>query len=278
MSGGVSAGDTQPTVPLPEWGVAESEPPRRRSAWPWIIAAVVVLGLAVGAWFLGESIARGIVEKTIRDQVVTRLALPADHEVDVDIAGAVIPQLIAGRFDEISIASDGVAFGPLEGDVAVTARGVAFRGDPSAEDASATVSLDESQVRALMATVDGFPSETLGLDDPDVTMSMELSLFGISFPIGVSLTPSASETGDLVLTPASLQLAGADITADELKRQFGILSNVVLRDWSVCIRQYIPAGISLTSAAVVGDRLVAELDIDGGIASDPALLRSGTCA
>nr|WP_208382531.1 DUF2993 domain-containing protein [Microbacterium ulmi] len=261
---------------MPDWAYAEPEPRPRRRAWPWIIAVVVVVALAIVAWLLGDWIARGLVEKTIRDQVVTRLALPADQEVDVGIEGAVIPQLIAGRFDEITVASDDVAFGPIAGDVTVTARGIGFSG--TADAASATVSLDEAQLRALMATVEGFPADTLGLDEPDVTMSTELSLFGASFPVGVSLTPSASETGDLVLTPASLQLAGADITADELKRQFGILSNAVLRDWGVCIRQYIPAGIALTGARVEGDRLVADLAIDGRIAADAALRENGSCA
>lgn len=274
----MSAGDTQPTLPLPDWArPAEPEPRRRRSPWPWIITAVIVIGLAVGAWFLAESIARGLVERTIRDQVVTQLALPADQEVSVDIDGAVLPQLIGGRFDEISLASDDVVFGSLTGDIAITAEGVGFRDGVEAESAAATVTLDEAQLRALMATVDGFPAESVGLAEPDVTMSMELSFFGVTFPIGVSLTPGASELGELVLTPSSLQVAGVDVTSDELKRQFGILSNTVLRDWTVCIAQYIPAGITLTSASVQGDVLVAELDIDGRIASDPALREKGTC-
>lgn len=275
----MTTGDAQPTLPLPDGAVfAPEQPRRRRSPWPWIITAVIVAVLAVGAWFLGEQVARGIVEKTIRDQVVTQLSLPADQEIVVGIPGAVIPQLIGGVFDEVTLTSEAVPFGPLSGDVSVRAEGVAFRGGIEAQEASAVISLDEQQLRALMATVEGFPAETLGIDEPNVTMSTELSLFGVSVPVGASLTPSASESGDLVLTPAGIQVAGADITSDELKRQFGILSNAVLRDWGVCIRQYIPAGITLTEAAVVGDRLVADVAINGRIASDPALREKGTCS
>ena len=44
--------------------------------------------------------------------------------------------------------------------------------------------------------------------------------------------------------------AGAEITADSLRQQFGRLANVVLRDWTVCLAQYIPAGLTLTTVTV----------------------------
>ena len=52
----------------------------------------------------------------------------------------------------------------------------------------------------------------------------------------------------------------------------------MLRPWTVCIAQYIPAGVVLDSVAVDGDHLVADLDIDGAIVADPALQENGTCA
>src|SRR3954453_12802176 len=120
----MTVGDTQPTQPLPDWTTAPPEPRRRHRAWPWILAAVIVVGLAVAAWFIGESIARGLVEKTIRDQVVTSLALPEDQPVDVTVAGTVIPQLIAGKLDDVTVSSDDVPIGQLQGDITVHAEGV----------------------------------------------------------------------------------------------------------------------------------------------------------
>ena len=52
----------------------------------------------------------------------------------------------------------------------------------------------------------------------------------------------------------------------------------MLRDWTVCIAEYIPAGLTLTSIAVDGDQLVADFDVDGQIVGDPALQANGTCA
>ncbi len=271
----MTSGDAQPTQPIPgEWAYAEP-PRRRRRVWPWIIAGVIVVGLAIVAWFAGEAIARNLVTTTIRDQVVTQLALPADQEVQVDVPGPIIPQLIAGTLGEVRIASEDVPMESFVGDVAVVAHDVPITGGEMGS-AAATVILDEEQLRTLMSTVDGFPADSLALAAPDVTISTELSLFGIAFPIGVALTPSAVDA-DLVLSPASLQVAGATVTAEGLRQQFGGLADAVLRDWTVCIAQYIPAGLTLTSVAVEADAVVAGFDIDGAIVSDPQLQENGTC-
>ena len=90
--------------------------------WPWIVGFAIVIALAVVAWFVAEALARNLVTKTIRDEVITQLSLPADQEVDVKVEGAVIPQLIAGSFGEITVASDDVVVDSFSGDVVVTAR------------------------------------------------------------------------------------------------------------------------------------------------------------
>jgi hypothetical protein len=273
----VSARDTQPTQPIPDHWVAAAEPPRRRRrAWPWIVAFAIVIGLAIVAWFAGEAIAKDIVTKTIRDQVVTQLSLPADQEMQVEIASPVIPQLITGTLSEVTITSEDVPMESFVGDVTVSAQDIPIRGGGEMGSGTATVVLTEDQLRTLMETVDDFPVESVGLEAPDVTMSTELSVFGLSIPVAAALTPSAVG-GDLVLTPASLQLAGAEIGAEDLRDRFGRLADTVLRDWTVCIAQYIPAGLTLTAVAVDGEQVVADFDIDGAIISDPSLQENGTC-
>ena len=275
----MASGDTQPTQPLT--GAYASAPPapprRRRRVWPWIVAVLVVAGLAVAAWFAGEWIAQGIVTKTIRDQVITQLSLPADQEVEVVVEGAVLPQLIRGSLDDVTVSSQDVALDAFVGDVTVHAQDIAIRGEAAARAATATVVLDLEQLRTLLSTVQDFPTDSLGLAEPDVTISTELSLFGSALPVGIALTPSAVD-GDIVLTPAALQLADSEITAEQLSERFGGIADAVLRDYTICIAQYIPAGVELSSIAVTADEVVAELDVDGAIVSDPALQRTGVCA
>lgn len=269
--------DTQPTVPLPEWAQPTPVPKKRRRAWPWLVALVIVAALAAAAWFAGEAIARGLVTSTIRQQVITQLSLPADQQVDVTVEGAVIPQLIGGTLDDITVASDDVAFGQLAGDVTVRAESVPIRGDAAAGSITATLRLDEAQLKTLLSTVDALPVDTIGLAAPDLTATVELTLFGARFPIGIALSPSAVN-GDIVLTPASLQLAGATITADELRSRFGGLADSVITDYTVCIAEYIPSGVTLTGLRVEADQVVADLDVDGRIVSDSTLQQNGTCS
>jgi len=258
----------------PDWAYAEA--PRRRRVWPWVVAFGIVVVLAVVAWFAAEAIARDLVTRTIRDEVSKRLSLSASHEVDVQVGGVVIPQLIGGSLDEVTVSSEDVPVGSFMGDVTVTAQDVPIRGGADMGGATATVALDEEQLRAMLSAVDGFPAETVGLDEPDVTMSTELQLFGVSVPVGVLLTPSADD-GDVVFTPSGFQVAGAEIDAERLAAQFGVLADIVLRDWTVCLAQHIPAGVTITDVRVEGDALVADADVDGAIVTDPTLQATGTC-
>lgn len=274
----MSAGDTRPTQPLPEWAYTDEPAPKKsRAGWVWLVGILVVAALAVAAWFIGEAIARDVVTNTVRERFITELSLPTDQQVDVGVEGAVLPQLIGGTLNEITLASEDVTLGEITGDVTLDATGIAIRGDAAAESASGTIALDTAQLQTLLSNVDGFPVETVGLAAPDVTVSTEFSIFGAAVPLGIALTPSAAD-GDLILTPSALTLAGADIDASDLADRLGGLADGIVRDWNVCIAQYIPAGVTLTDVTVEGEQIIAAIDIDGAIVSQPELLENGTCS
>jgi len=247
-----------------------------RRRWPWIVALLIVAVLAVVAWFAGEFIARSIVEKTIRDQIVTNLQLPADQDIDVDVAGPVLPQLIIGSLADVTIAADDVSFDAISGDVHARLLDVPIRGGDWSS-AEATVTLDQPQLQTLLASVDGFPADTITLDPPDVGVAMDLQLFGLTVPVGIDLTPRA-ENGDLVLTPTTLRVSGAEISAAALAEQFGAIASTVIRDWDVCVAQYFPAAVTLTDVTVQKDAVVAGFEIDSAILRDAAAQENGTCA
>jgi len=232
--------------------------------------------LAVAAAIIAEQVARGIVERTIRDQVVSQLSLPADQQVDVDVDGIVIPQLIVGSLGHVRVASDDVAVQGITGDVVVTADDVPLRGGDWSG-AYATVRLDQAQLQQLLATVDGFPAEGVTISAPDIAFSTELSLLGASIPVGVDLAV-ATENGAIVLTPDTLRLANAEVPAQVLVDQFGAIARTIVRDWEVCVAQYLPSALTLTSTTVETDAVVAEFEIDSAVLTDSAARESGSCA
>lgn len=253
------------------------EPRRRRNPWPWIIVLVIVFGLVIGAAVGAEAIARGVVQGGIRTLVASQVQLPPGEQAQVEVEGLVLPQLIAGTLNDVTVSADDVTLGPITGDVEVTATGVPIRADAPATGGTATVHLDQTQLAELLSRIDGFPAATVGIAAPNVTASTDVNLFGASIPVGVALTPGASE-GSLTLTPASFQVAGTEASADALRSQFGGLADAVLRDWSICIAGDLPAALTLTSVAVdASNEVVATFDVNGNVVTDRALLQNGTC-
>jgi hypothetical protein len=248
-----------------------------RKPWPWIAGLAGVAVVAVVAWFAGEWIATQIVTSTVRQQVIEQLALPADQQVNVAVEEPMIPQLIKGSIDDIRVTSQDVTIDSFTGDVAVHATGVPTRGDGDIASASATVSMDQKQLQTLLSTIDGFPAETVGLADPNVTMSKDVSFLGATIPLGIGLTPSA-KNGELVLSPDYVKVAGAQLSAADVSTRFGKVADAVIHDYPVCIAKYLPVGMKLTQVAVTGDQVVAHFDIDGAIIHDKALQQKGTCA
>ena len=137
--------------------------------------------------------------------------------------------------------------------------------------------VDGAQVAGLLSGLEGFPDAEVTLDEPNVRLDTVFDVFGLEIPVAVSLTPSAEE-GAIVLAPAGIEVAGAELTADQVRNQFGLIASAVLQDWTICVAEYLPAGVALEEIAVVGDRIVADAAVDGAIISDASLQEPGTCS
>lgn len=255
--------------------MTDATTPRRRTG-RWIAVIVVVVVLLIGAVVAAEFIARSVVTSTVRSLVVQNLGIPDDQDVNVQVAGLVLPQVITGRLDEVAVSSDDVTLGPITGDVLVDLRGVPVSAGSAADGGVASVRLDQEQLRALLAEVPDLPAGTVNVAAPDVSFETSLSLFGIGIPVGVTVTPGAAD-GDLTLTPSAFQVAGNAVDADTLRGQFGGVADPLLQTRSLCIADRLPAGLTLTSATVQGQDLVATFDVAGGIINDSALQSDGTC-
>jgi hypothetical protein len=257
---------------------AEAPKGRRRRGWAWIVVLVVFIGLVVGAWFLVDSVSRSLVASAVQSGVNQKLNMPADHEVDVQIEGAMIPQLIKGSFDDVTVSSDGVPVNGTTADVTVHAQDIAYRGDVGQmSSGTAVVTLDENQLRGMLGQIDGIPVSSIGLKAPNVTATTSITLFGQSLKLGLAMTPTA-KNGALVLTPATITLGGSEVSASDLKSRFGSLADSILAPRTVCLADKLPKGLTLTAVKVAGDTLVADLKIAPDLAVDSALQQKGTCS
>jgi hypothetical protein len=257
------------------WAPTSAAEPRRRR-WPWIVALLVVVVLMAVAWIAGEQVARGLIERTIREQAITRLDLAADHEIDVDLPGSVLLPLLAGSISSVRVASDDIPLGDASGDIVVEAKDVPVFGDGDWSGAYATVTLDEPQLQRLLSSIDGFPAATVEIDAPDLAATFEIDALLARVPVGVALTPRA-QGGDLVLTPTTFRVAGAEVSADAVLRQFGAIASTVVRDWEVCIADRLPAAVTLTDARVERGTVVARFEIDSAILREGAAREKGSC-
>lgn len=264
----------------PGWTIASAEAPERprRRVWPWIVgAAALLVVILVGGVLAIETVVRTAVQGGIADRVRSELGLPPDHPVDVSIPGLLTPQLVAGSLGELQIASDAVELEQLTVDATVTLRDVSVSEPYTMSGGTAVVELDESQLAELAGAAAQIEILELALAEPAVVVSTELALFGIGVPISLSLIPSA-DGGELLLRADTLQLSGLTVSAEQVQAQFGAIAEPLLREWPVCVAQYLPAGAVLSAAAVTGDDFVLTFDIRGDLLSDPTLQQNGTCS
>lgn len=251
---------------------AVDDAPRRRRRWPWVLLIVVVV-IAVLA-VVAELVVRAILPGMVRSIVIEQLDLPADQEMQVDADGILIPQLLAGRLDELHLSTDSVTLEGITGAADVTATGVPLRGGDLGG-ASGTIRIDESQFTTLLAGTD-LPVETVTLDAPNATVAGSVDVLGIAIPVSLTVAPGIAE-GDLELTPVGITIGGLAVDADQVGSSLGSLGTRLTETQRICIADQLPAGITLTGLEIEGNAAVIDVDVDGAIATDQTLLDKGVC-
>lgn len=247
-------------------------PRSRRARWPWVVLVIVVVLAALVV--ASEFVARAIVPNTVRSLVISNLDLPADQQLDVEVPGVMLPQLISGELDVVELASDEVTIGGITGSAHVRATDVPVAGGALGA-AEGTVSIDQDEFGSLLAASQ-LPITRIALAAPNATVEGEVELFGRRIPVGLTVTPGA-EQGDLLLTPVSLMLNGMQMDLDAVSGMIGAVGEQVTKPQRICIADRLPAGITLTGLRIEGTRAVADISADGRISVDPALLETGTC-
>lgn len=279
--------DTVPpndTVPFADRSAADgtrngaaSDPVKRSRSWlAAIIAAGVVLALLV-ALVIADAVVRTSVRDAIARELETALPIERGSEVDVKVGGfSILAQLAAGTLERIEVNVESVTFGEISGAAEVVATGVPIDRTRAAGSVAIDFFLDEEQLQDLTDNLSGIPLDSVTIEDDEVRIGTELSVFSIPIPIGIGIEPGA-EAGELTFTPSGIVLGAATVSADDLRRTFGPLADQVLETRSVCIAEFLPSAFVLEGADVERDEIVVRLGADNVVLSEEELETMGTC-
>lgn len=215
------------------------------------IAVIVALGLLAGlAWF-GERWARSEVENRVEARIAE--ALPdLDGDVDAAVGGRfVIPQLIGGALEDVTITApevivDGIAIQ----DVVATAQDIPIRGDGAIASVQVTGTAPiESVIAAVERRVE-FP-EGVELELRDGEVALVTSVLGLPLEAYVTLTAQSRTIGFEV---DRFVLGESEVTAEEIP----IDLSSILGDATITL-DALPETIELTGLEVTDDGVQLEL-------------------
>lgn len=269
------------TVPLPREFEAEiPEPRKRRWFWKLLIAVAVVAVLAAG----GELALRAIIPQIIADTIRTQVGLPETHPIDVELHDSALLPALTGRVGHVSIEVPNVTvFEGIEATLRANADSIPF--DPQRGEivgATASVSIPENSLGAVIDLASSGFANTGEIVGDELLVGRTIEIFGLDVEISATMRVSV-DAGDIVIEPTSLNAAGFNLTTEQLRPLLGPDAGAMLDLHQLCVRDQIPAGITLTdltvSTAALGNaRVTVFASLDDDVLSNPAKQEFGSCA
>ncbi|MDQ0574787.1 LmeA family phospholipid-binding protein [Agromyces albus] len=244
--------------------------PRRRAGCG--IAIVVFLIVVVALLVVADVITRNITEQRTREQIQASLPAGVEGEVDVSIGGfSMIAQLLAGTIDHVELSAPQLLVEGVPLDVDVVAEGVPIDLAAPVAKVDATIEIGQDAVNRLV-TVPGVDG---GLTFGEGTIGYEgtTDLLGVTVDYSVAAKPTAA--GDSVLlepVDVTVGTGGAAIDVSEL------VTRLVGDDpLDVCVAQYLPEGVDVSSITVAPGTAHIELDAQRITLDRASLEQTGRC-
>lgn len=258
--------------------VTPALPTKKRRAWPFLVAAVVLVVLIVGA-VVANAAVKSYAQDQIKQKIVAALGVDPKTEVHVAIGGApVLLQVLSGKLTTVDVTVPKLAFGDLVGAATLHATQVPLAGDQPLQKLAVTYRVSEKNVGVLASDLSGMKLDTVTLEPPEIVANATFTVLGFGIPVGLGLTPSASK-GQLAFTPTSILVSGQKFTSKQLLATPGLggLAKQLLQQQDFCVAQYLPRALTVTSVKVVGHELVMTISGDGQALGGAAFTTKGSC-
>lgn len=255
-----------------------SQPIRTRRRLIVVGSALALVALVIVAEFSLRAIIRNEIEQNVR----SNFGFSADQPIEVQLHGSSLLPALSGRVGavDISIPNVTVAEG-IEATLRASADSMPF--DPSTGEivnAKASVTIPASSMDEVVKLATNGVASSGRVKNGEIAVGTTLNLFGVESKLSTTLALSV-QSGDVLITPTSVQAAGFDLKAEQIKPLLGEASAGLIDNHVVCVRNLMPVGIELTNIALTqnpqGGAATVSVSIAQDIFSNPAQMNTGTC-
>lgn len=249
---------------------------RKPRWWLRVLTVVLVLaGLAGAAEFALRLFIPGIVEGVVRGQ----LGLTNDHPVDVDLGGSALLSATRGGIGNVTIDVPGVpVLDGVETDAVLKAELIPFNplvGELT--NARVTLTVPKDQLDPVVSLVTNGVAETGEVSDGVLAVGRSIELFGQQVALTAKLGVEVKD-GAVEVEPLGVNAAGFELSSEQLAATTGSLLEPILKPQTLCVRDQIPAGVTLTDVTFSSTgSVVIDADLAPGVVSNPKLRAPGSC-
>lgn len=256
------------------------EPTKQQHRW-WLRALVIVFAIAALGG-LAELALRAIIPTVIAGLVREKLDLPQSHPVDVTLGGSALIPALTGHVNDVTLRVDDVnVYGDIHADISASAASIPF--DPSSgrmQGATASVTIPSDNMGPLMSLVSNGLIDEGEVHNGTIELGHTMQMFGFDAHVSATLAVSIDD-GNLLIEPSAIKAAGFDLTAEQLRPLLGNTAAALLDAHTVCVRDQIPAGITLTrvdlTSTLSGGAATVTAALDPDLLSNPKEQQPGSC-
>ena len=252
---------------------------RKPRWWLRIVATVFAIAALAG---IGELGLRAIIPNVIAGLVRENLHLSTKHPVEVELVGSALVHALAGNVGDVTLRVPALkVMDGIEVDMAATAASIPFNpSNGEIKGASASATIPSGDMSALVSLVSEGLIDEGTVRNGEIELSRTMQMFGWDTQIAASLALSIQD-GDVLVDPTEIKAAGFDLTVDQLRPLLGEAAATLLDTHTLCVRDRLPAGITLTDidlrANGEGGQATVTATPAPDLLSNPKQMQMGSC-
>jgi hypothetical protein len=246
------------------------QPPKKKRRWvgPVVVLAVLI-ALVVAAFFVAEKLARDAAGGVIARPV--QKALGSTAPVDIDLGpGLFLVQAAGGSLDHVTISTTGLPVGEGSAELLLIAEGLPLDMGGTADSVDATLTLDSTALQSVVPA-----GGTVSFTDGAFVVASQPDLGVGPTPVELTVVPTAAD-GVIALEVTAVSVNGEPVELAAVQGgAYGPVAAALVAPAPLCVSSYLPAALTLSSAAVQGNSLV--LEFTGSAVKLGSLSTKGSC-